>query len=246
MSLWNLELLRMWRTQRWLILFAVYGVFGILGPLTVRYLPDLMESLGEDAVGTLPAMTPPDGIAQYIGNAIQIGTLAVAFVGAAALAFDSNTEMSVFLRTRATIRQIFTPRYVVVTVTAIAAFLFGLALAFIGTGILLDWLDAWNVVLGGVLHALYLTFAVAVIGFVSSLIRKIPGVALLSVGILIVIGLLSLVGPIAKWLPNELIGAVDSLVRGGEFDYWRSIVVTIVLVVGLLALTIRRLEGREV
>ncbi len=39
MTLWRLEWLRVWRTQRWAILLAVFGVFGFLGPLAVRYLP---------------------------------------------------------------------------------------------------------------------------------------------------------------------------------------------------------------
>ena len=246
MTLWKLELLRLWRTQRWLILLSVFGVFGVLGPLTVRFLPDLMESLGEDAVGSLPPLTTPDGIAQYIGNAIQLGILAVAFVGAAALAFDSNVEMSIFLRTRASVREIFTPRFFVTSAAAVVAFLFGLTLAYIGTGLLLDWLDIGEVVIGGALFSLYLVFAVAVIGFVSSLIKRVPGVALLSVGVLIVVGLLSLVSPLAPWLPNELIGAIDSLIRGGDFDYWRAIVVTLVLIVALVALSIHRLERREV
>ena len=90
MSLWKLERLRLWRTQRLWILLAVFGSIGVLGPLTVRFLPELMESLGEEAVGTLPPMTAVDGVTQYIGNAVQIGVLAVAFVGAAAIAFDAK------------------------------------------------------------------------------------------------------------------------------------------------------------
>ena len=66
------------------------------------------------------------------------------------------------------------------------------------------------------------------------------------VGALIAIGLLSLVGPIARWLPNELIGAVDTLARGGEFDEWGAVVVTLVVTVLLLVVAVRRLEHREV
>ena len=245
MNLWNLEVLRLWRTQRWLILFAVYGVFGVLGPLTARYLPDLIESIDEASVSSLPAMTAEDGITQYIGNAAQIGLLAVAFVGAAALAFDANTEMAIFLRTRATVRQIFTPRFVVTSVAAVAAFFFGMAIAYIGTGILLEWLDLGPVVVGSVLQAVYLVFAVATIGLVSSFIRKVPGVALLSVGLLILIALLSLIPALAPWLPSELIGAIDVLIRGGEFDFWRSLVVTILLIGGMVTVSIQRLESRE-
>jgi ABC-2 type transport system permease protein len=245
MTMWRLEFLRLWRTQRWLILLAVFVSFGILGPLTARYLPQLMESIGEDAVGSLPAMGPPDGITQYIGNAAQIGLLAIAFVGAAGLAFDANLEIAVFLRTRAKVRDILTPRLVLTSVAAVGAFMVGMVVAYVGTGLLLDWLDLWAVILGSLLFSLYLVFAVVVIAFLSSILKSVPAVAILSVASLIAVGLLSLVSTIAPWLPSALVGAIDSLVRGGQFDYWRAIIVTSVLIVGLVSITLRRLEHRE-
>ncbi len=246
MTLWRLELLRLWRTQRWLILLAVFASFGVLGPLTARYLPDLMESFGEDALGALPPMASADGITQYMGNAAQIGMLAVAFVGAAALAFDSKPEMAIFLRTRATVRDILVPRYVASTLASIAAFVVGMAIAYVGTGILLEWLDVGAVLIGTALFGLYLAFAIAVFALISSFIRRVPGVALLSVGALIVLALLGLVPSVQRWLPSELVGAIDVLIRGGEFDFWRSILTTAVLTVAMLVVSIRRLEAREV
>jgi len=245
MTMWRLEFLRLWRTQRWLILLAVFVSFGILGPLTARYLPQLMESIGEDAVGSLPAMGPPDGITQYIGNAAQIGLLAIAFVGAAGLAFDANLEIAVFLRTRAKVRDILTPRLVLTSVAAVGAFMVGMVVAYVGTGLLLDWLDLWAVILGSLLFSLYLVFAVVVIAFLSCILKSVPAVAILSVASLIAVGLLSLVSTVAPWLPSALVGAIDSLVRGGQFDYWRAIIVTSVLIVGLVSITLRRLEHRE-
>ena len=128
MNLWKLEWLRLLRTQRWLILLAVFGVFGMLGPLTARFLPDLLESLGEDA-DALPPMTAVDGVTQYVGNAAQIGLLAVVFVAAAALAFDANAEMAVFLRTRARVRDIVIPRYTVSVVASFGGFVMGMIIA---------------------------------------------------------------------------------------------------------------------
>lgn len=247
MTLWTLEWLRLWRTKRWIILAAVYGFFGILGPLTVRFLPDILERVGgEDFTGGLPPLTPPDGMTQYIGNAQQIGLLAVAFVAAAALAFDSKIEMAVFLRTRATVREIFTPRFVVNAAAAAAAFAFGAGIAYVGTGLLLEWLDLGAVLVGTALQCLYLVFAVAVIGFLASILRSVPGVALLAVGVLIVIALLALIPGVAPWLPSELLGALDALVRGGSFDYWRAIAITVVVTAGLVVLAINRLEEREI
>lgn len=245
MSLWRVEWLRLWRTQRWLILIATYGAFGLLGPLTARYLPDLLESVGEDA-GSFPEMGPPDGITQYIGNAQQIGLLALAFVGAAALAIDAKTEISVFFRTRAQVRDIVIPRFVANAALGVVAFVVGMVIAYVGTGVLLDWLDIGPVLVGTVLQMIYMVFAVAVIAFFGSVVRGVPATALLSVGTLIAIGLLALVPQIAPWLPSELVGAVDQLIRGGEWEFTRATISSIVLSGLLVYLAVRRLEDREV
>jgi len=246
MSMWRLELLRLVRTQRWLILFAVFGSVGVMGPATARFLPDLMESLGEEAVASIPPMTAADGISQFLGNALQFGILAVAFVGAAALAFDSKAEIAVFFRTRAAVTDIFIPRFVISATASVLAFGFGMTIAYVGTGILLEWLDVGAVIIGAILFMLYLVFAIAVIGVIASFLRSVPGVALFSVGILIALGLLSIIRVLAPWLPGALVGATDSLIRGGEFDYGRSIIVTVVLIGAMVKFAIMRLETREV
>jgi hypothetical protein len=105
--------------------------------------------------------------------------------------------------------------------------------------------DAGAVTVGAILFGFYLAFAVAVVSVVASLIRSVPGVALLSLGILIVLALLGLVPQLAPWLPSELVGATDVLIRGGGFEFWRALLTTIVLSVLLLMVSIRRLEQRE-
>ena len=247
MSLWRLEYLRLWRTKRWLILVGVYAFFGVLGPQTARYLPEIVENLGgADAITGLPKLTPEDGITQYLGNAQQIGLLAVVFVAAAALAFDANREMSIFLRTRTSISRIMTPRYVMTSAATALAFTVGVMIAYVGTGVLLEWLDFGAVVLGSLLQILYLIVAIALTGLVASFFRNVPAVALLTVGILILVGLLGLVPSIADWLPSEVLGGMDVLIRGGDFELWRAVVVSVVLVAAMVWLTLTRLDDREV
>ena len=245
MNLWWLERMRLWRTQRWLIVVSVYVVFGILGPLTAKFLPEIIESIDETAIGQLPEFTPEDGITQYMGNIAQLGLLAVAFVAASALAFDAKLEMAIFLRTRATVRQIFTPRFVMNAGLAIAAFILGMVCAYVGTGILLGWVDLGAVVVGTLLYSLYLVLVVAVLGFFASFLRSVPAVALLTVATMIAIGVLGLLPNLAPWLPSELVGAIDILTRGGGFEFWRATLVTIVVIAVLIAVSVRRLESRE-
>jgi ABC-2 type transport system permease protein len=245
MTLWRLELLRLVRSYRWIILAAVFGFFGILGPLTARFLPDIVERFDDSGLG-MPEMGPPDGITQYVGSAQQFGLIAIAFVAAAALAIDSNTELSVFFRTRVSMRDLFTPRFVVNSIAGALAFAFGAAIAYVGTGVLLAWLDFGSFAIGVALQCVYLVFAVAVVALAASIVRKTISTAVLAIGVLILLGILTVVPPIAPWLPSDLAGALDGLIRGGDFEYWRALAVTVVLIVVLPIIAINRLGHREV
>src|SRR5690606_16910492 len=88
-SLWKLELLRLRRTWRGPGLTVVFLLFGVIGPLTARYIEEILGGLGTGGVEiAVPPPVPADGMAQYLGNAQQVGLLAVIAVAAGALSFD--------------------------------------------------------------------------------------------------------------------------------------------------------------
>lgn len=246
MTLWRLEILRLFRTHRIWILVAVFASFGALGPLTARFLPEIVDAVGGGVEIAVPPPSPELAMAGYLGNALQIGILAVAFVAAAALAFDAKTEMAVYLRTRASIRQILTPRYAVNIVAAVASFAIGTAIAYVGTTLLIDAPRLGGSFIATVLLAVYLTFVVALTGLAASLVRSVPGAALITVVTLIVIGIVGLVPQVGAWLPSDLVGSFDSLISGGGFEYWQSLVVTIVLSLGCVSASVILMERREV
>jgi ABC-2 type transport system permease protein len=70
MNLWRMETLRLTRTGRWIPLAAVFGGFGILGPVSVRYQQALIRKFGGGNIRIfVPPPTPPDAIRAYLGNA---------------------------------------------------------------------------------------------------------------------------------------------------------------------------------
>lgn len=246
MSLWRLEWLRLMRTRRFLVLAGVFVFFGIVGPVTTRYLPEILERFGGGIEVAVPDPTPARALAEFMSNAIQIGVLAVAFVAAAALSFDANTEMSIFLRTRARVVAILTPRFAVSAVAAVVALALGAAVAYYETGVLLGWTDLGRYAIAVGLIAVYLVFAVALTALVSGFVRSVPAAALISVGLLILLGILTLVPALGRWLPSDLPGGFDAVVAGNDFSYWPAIAVTVVVIVAMLWLTVFRLERREV
>lgn len=246
MNLWRLELLRLFRTHRIWILLSVFAGFGVLGPLSARFLPEIVDAVGGGVEIAVPPPSPELAMAGYLGNALQIGVLAIAFVAAAALAFDAKTEMAIYLRTRAPIRQILTPRYVANMAAAVFSFFIGTAIAYVGSTLLIGAPRLGGTIAATLLLAVYLVFAVALTGLAASFVRSVPGAALITVAALMVIGIIGLIPQVEPWLPSSLVGSFDVLISGGEFVYWRALMVTVVLSFGCLPLSFALMGRREV
>ena len=247
MNLWRLEWLRMVRTRRGIALVGVWAFFGLLGPLTARYLGEILERVGGGIAIELPETVPADGITQFMSNGLQIGLLAVVVVAAAALTLDADPEMSMFLRTRvSSINRLIMPRYVVVTVVSVMAFAVGLGLAAYETWALLGGLSAGRIVAGGLLFALYLAFAVALVAGIGGWLSSVVMTAAVSVGVLVLLALSGLVESARAWFPSHLAGSLDALIRGAEAsDYVEAVVVTLVLIPALIWAGLRGYQRRE-
>jgi ABC-2 type transport system permease protein len=247
MTLWRLERLRLLRTHRWMILFGVFGLFGVLGPLTGRYFNELIARVGGDMTIIAPDPRPVDGILQFVSNTSQLGMLAVVVVAAAALAFDSHPERSAFLRTRVPRagRLVLAP-YLVTTVATVAAMALGTALAWTLTTLLLGPLPVGAMLAGTAYGAVYLAFVIALVAAVAGFVRSHVATILASVGLLLALPLVAMVGAVRPWVPSELLLAIVDLLEGeAAGTYLRATVAALLATVGLLVLAARRIEVRE-
>ncbi len=247
MNLWKLEWIRLFRTRRWIALLGVYLFFGLVGPLTARYLREILESFGGEVQVVVPDPVAADGIASYISNAAQIGLLVSIGIASAALAFDAKPQMGVFLRTRTeSVREIITPRYVVATAAVVAAFTIGSVAALYESTVLMGSLPLGGWILGTLLGCLYLAFAIAVVAAVAGRTQSVLVATVVSVGVLLLLPIIGIAPNVGEWLPSHLVGAIDSLVRGGgAAEYWRASLATVVMTVAALWLAVRWAGRRE-
>jgi ABC-2 type transport system permease protein len=247
MTLWRLELLRLARTHRWMILGGVYLFFAVTGPLTAAYFNEIMMRFGGDIQITAPDPRPVDGLAQFLANASQLGLLAVVIVGAGALAVDARPEVASFLRTR--VEQASTlllPRYAVMTAAAVVTLVVSTAVAWALTAGLIGGLPAGPMVVGTLYGAVYLVFAVAVLAAVAGFTRTQVGAVFATLMILLLLPIVGLLPVVQPWLPSALLAAVAAMVEGAPAsDYLRSLLVATVTTAGLLILAVRRFALRE-
>jgi ABC-2 type transport system permease protein len=246
MSLWRLEVLRLTRTHRWMILLGVYLSFGVVGPLSARYFNELMQRAGGEITIIAPDPRPVDGLTQFLENAGLFGLLAVVIVGAGALAMDASPEASAFLRSRTEhARTLLLPRYVVPTVAAIIALLLATALTWALTASL-GSLPPGRLLLGTALGAAYLAFALAVVAAVAGFAHSRTSTVFSTLVILLALPLLGTAAGVRPWLPSELLTAAVPLVEGAPVgDYLRATLTTLVVTVALLVLAAHRFDARE-
>lgn len=252
MSTVRLEWLRLWRTYRLMVLLVVFAFFGLLGPLTAAYLPEIVslatQSEGLGAAIDLPEPVPADGIVQYIGNISQLGLIVVAAVAAQALAIDSNPGLAAFYRTRQPHpRSWLVPRWAASTLAAVAAWTLGLLAAVYETVLLIGPLPLGATVVGWALWVVYLGFAVAVVALCSALVRSKVAVIALSVGVLLAIALVGVVPQIGDWLPSHLVGAPASLAADAATsgDFVKAVLVTGAATGAALVAAVQLLRRRE-
>lgn len=251
MTLWRLEWMRLVRTRRWIALVGVYVFFGLLGPLTARYLGEIVDMAGGELEGAtieFPPPVPADGMAQFVSNAVQIGTLVAVVVAAGALAFDAIPEMGVFLRTRVNdIRTILTPRFVVTVIAVVGSFLLGGLAAWYETWALIGGLEAGDIAAGLFFGSLYLVFVVALVAAVAGRASSVLGTVMISLLVLVMMPIFGIADAIGRWLPSHLGGALAAIPAGTESfaDYLPATAVTLVATVALLFLAVRFAASRE-
>jgi ABC-2 type transport system permease protein len=246
-NLWRLELLRLTRTHRWLLLFGIYLFFAVVGPLTARYFSTIMERFGGEITFTMPDPRPVDGLLQFLDNGGTFGLLALVVVGAGALALDARPEIAAFLRTRTDRpRRLLVPRYAVTVLAGVAALVAGTVVTWLVTAPLLGRLPVGDVVVGTILGALYLAFVVAVVAATAGFVRSQVGTVFATFAVLLVLPIVGTIAVVKPWLPSELLYAGVALVEGTPAtDFSRSAAVALVGSAALLWVAMRRFEVRE-
>jgi ABC-2 type transport system permease protein len=247
-TLWRLEWLRLTRTRRLPALVGVYVFFGFVGPLTARYLPEILDRFGSgDFQVIVPDPVPSDGIAQFAANVTQIGLLVAVVVAAGALTLDALPEMAIFLRTRvASPAMLVIPRAVTVAGAVAVAYLAGVGIAWYETVLLLGGVPVGGLLLGALFGVVYLAFAVAVAAAVGSRLGSVLSTVLATLLVLLLMPLAGIVDVVERWLPSHLVGAQVGLVTGsGAADYLGAALVTLAGIAVLMTLAIRRAGTRE-
>jgi ABC-2 type transport system permease protein len=229
------ELREQWRTMRMLVVGAVFLAFGILSPLTARYMPELIRSLGGSQFAGV-VIAPPslaDAVAQFVKNVGSTAGLAAVLLAMGSVASEKERGTAAFVLSRPAGRDAFILAKLIAvgTTLLVSMALAGLA-AYIYTTMLFEAPSAMGwLVMCALLWLTQLALAAVTIlaSTLSTSVALAGGIGFLAYVVLSAFGALPV---LAAWTPQGLIGPATSAALGQPVvDAVSPLVGTLLLIV---------------
>jgi ABC-2 type transport system permease protein len=221
---------------------AVLAAFGILGPLSVKYLPLLLSGMPGVPEGLEAALPQPDltlALSEYLDNLSQFGVVLAILIPMAAVIGEkaggtAEITLSKPVSRAAFIGSKFLANGLTIGVGVLAAGIGG----FYYAGVLFSWPPAGAFVAANALVWVYLLFFVALTLLASTVARSQLAAAGMSFGMLLGMGLLGAIPSLASYLPAAVLRWARALALGAPADAgWAPVAVCLGLTTGLLTLS---------
>ncbi|OGO08948.1 MAG: hypothetical protein A2Z66_07370 [Chloroflexi bacterium RBG_13_66_10] len=232
--LWK-ELTEQWRSYRLPIVAAVLAAFGIMGPLSAKYLPLMLAEMPGVPEGLAEFMPQPDAalaLGEYLDNLSQFGMILAILIPMAAVVGEKSVGTVEITLSKPVSRAAFLGAKFVANGITLGA---GVFLAAVGgfyyTGVLFTWPPLGAFAAANALVFAYLLLFVALTLFASTLARSQLAAAGMSFGMLLGMGLLGAIPSLAPRLPAAVLGWARALALGAPADAgWSALAVCLVLI----------------
>jgi ABC-2 type transport system permease protein len=237
------ELREQFRTKRLVSVAAVFVFFGILGPITDRYMKDLIDALGARTGGMTIQVPPPSlegAMGQIIKNLSQFGIICALLLAMGAVAWEKERGTAGMILTKPASRAAFlAAKLVAISLNIGLAVVLGCGLAYLYTALLYP--TAFPI--GGYIAMAALMWwtmvvFIAIVLFGSTVFRSAVAAAGFGFVAFLVLGIVVSLPVIGPWSPVALLGPAQDLALGRDAgDFLWPLVFNIAAVPVLFAVT---------
>jgi ABC-2 type transport system permease protein len=222
------EMREQWRTYRLLIVGSLFLMFGITTPLTLKYLPQILESSGGGMTIEVPPPTAAQSLAEYAGTIAQVGVLVAVLVAMGCVASELRNGTAVMTLSKPVGRGAFVgAKLVAMSLTFLISMVVASAFCFAYTVWLIEDAGVMAFVGQNLLLGLFLVFCLAVTLLLSSLFKSSLAAGGVALSVLLGQAVLGAVPAIGDFMPNKILGWGNSLLTGGGESYWGALAVTV-------------------
>ena len=235
------------RTYRLVIVAGVFLFFGISTPLTLKYLPQILELAGEDMVVEFPAPTAAQALGEYAGTISQIGVLVAVLIAMGCIANELRTGTIMMTLSKPVSRPAFvSAKLIAVSLTFLVSMIAASAFCYAYTVWLIEPADIVAFIGLNLLLGLFLIFCLSVTILFSGIFRNSLAAGGVSLVVLVAQGGLSAIPRFGDYMPGKLAGWGNDLLAGSGESYWWALAITVVLIPVCVYFAQRRLSNRDV
>lgn len=236
------ELRESLRTNRLLVVVAIFAILGIISPLSAKYTPELLKALGTSGGGvTITVATPTvkDAIAQFIKNVAGTGILVALLLPMGLVAREKERGTAAFVLTKPLSRMAFlTAKLVALGLTLTAGVAIGALATYWYTALLFTSTSVRGFVAASLLVLLSLLVYASFTFLGSTVMRgQLPAAGIGLAG-WIVVSILGAFPALAQYTPASLLDSASQLALGlaPPQHLWISIGASVALLVVVLLL----------
>jgi ABC-2 type transport system permease protein len=231
------EIMEQFRTRRFLIVFIVLLVWGMLSPLTAKFIGDVFKSIPVMApyVALMPPPTVADAIGQYIKNVNQFMVILALLVTMGAVAVEKDKGTAALMLVKPLPRSTFILTKFLALVFTFGVSLLAAALAdYYYTLYLFQPLEIGPFLALNGFMLLYAMIYIAITLFASTLVKSQTAAGGIGFGALLFLAVLASIPPIKDKLPDQLIQWGAELMTGSHTAYWPAFFVAMAIILASL------------
>jgi ABC-2 type transport system permease protein len=217
LTLFQKELLEMWRNFKWIWVPITFILLGVSEPLTSYYLPQIIDSLGDlpkGAVVEIPLPSAPEVLIQGLGQYTTIGVLIIVLTTMGIIAAERKSGVAAMILVKPVSYFSFvTAKWAGGLLLLWLSLFIGYIATWYYTGILFDWIPIGEFFQSYLLYGLWLTVVLTVTVFFSASLLT-PGIAgFISLAVVFVFTLVT--GALSNWIewsPSQLTNYANEII----------------------------------
>lgn len=243
----------LFKTSKFIVFGAIFVLFSIISPLTAKYLPEILEFImnGEDMLIALPEPTTYTAYEQYISDLYEIIFTITIFVSVSIFIRDKSKNLLPFIFSKPINRtKYLLSKYVSFLVLMFVSMTLGYLVFTYYTYFLFNEIFFIKGVYMLLLYFMDIMFVTAVALFCTTIFRNYFPAMLLTWGIYIVSGILTLLErvPVIKHFPGKIQANIVHTLHGitTTGDIIWNIGVTLSLIGVLLYFSIQTIRNQDI
>jgi ABC-2 type transport system permease protein len=252
MTLFQKEMLEMWRNFKWIWVPITFILLGVSEPVSSYYLPQILKSFGglpEGAIIDIPSPTAGAVLASGLSQYSTLGVLIIVLGTMGVIAGERKSGVAAMILVKpVSYLSYITSKWAGSLLLVYVSLFIGYLSTWYYTGQLFEWVAFGEFFQSFVLYGLWLTVILTVTVFFSSALLS-PGLAgFISLALALVVSIISgALSHLLEWSPSQLTGYASALLTTGELpdDTLPASLIGILLIVILLWLSVFLFKKKE-